>query len=262
MIVFELLGLNLYELLKRNSFRGLSMALIKRISYQILQSLSLLTKNYIIHCDLKPENILLSDANLMSVKLIDFGSSCYANQRVYTYIQSRFYRAPEVILGIPYTSAIDIWSFGCILVELYTGIPIFPAQSEQDLIDIVQEVIGIPPPGFLAQGSRSCLFFKKESDEKMKVVEKSKRKAPGSRSIRHILKGADDNFIQLIEGCLQWEPKIRITAVNALRSTWFHESNENNAKTTARRCKISIEDITKHTPQLQKFIAHRTNTLK
>ncbi|OMJ96328.1 hypothetical protein SteCoe_64 [Stentor coeruleus] len=261
MIAFELLGLNLYELLKRNSFRGLSIALIKRISYQILQSLSLLAKNYIIHCDLKPENILLSDSNLMSVKLIDFGSSCYANQRVYTYIQSRFYRAPEVILGIPYTNAIDIWSFGCILVELYTGIPIFPAKSEEDLIWLIQEVIGIPPVGFLAQGSRSCLFFKKNPDEKGKVAENLK-KIPGNRSIRCILKGADEDFIQLIEGCLQWEPKNRITAVNALRSMWFHEKSECNAKTTARRCKISIEDITKHTPQLQKFIAHRTNTLK
>jgi dual specificity tyrosine-phosphorylation-regulated kinase 2/3/4 len=69
--------------------------------------------------------------------VIDFGSGCFESQRslffdsnknknfclllVYTYIQSRFYRAPEIILGIPYTPAIDMWSFGCILVELFTG---------------------------------------------------------------------------------------------------------------------------------------------
>ncbi len=85
-----------------------------------------------IHCDLKPENILLKQANKSGIKIIDFGSSCLWNQRIYTYIQSRFYRAPEIILGIPYTCAIDMWSFGCILAELYSGYPLFPGESETD----------------------------------------------------------------------------------------------------------------------------------
>ncbi|OMJ72127.1 hypothetical protein SteCoe_29510 [Stentor coeruleus] len=261
MITFELLGLNLYELLKRNSFRGLSVGLVKRFSYNVLQSLALLAKNYVIHCDLKPENVLLSDTNLMSVKLIDFGSSCYINQRVYTYIQSRFYRAPEVVLGIPYTSAIDIWSFGCILVELYTGIPIFPAKNEKELINFIVEVLGMPPVSLIIQGTRSQIFFSDPS-EKVNLLESNLKKAPGSRTIRSILKGADENFIQMIEGCIQWEPKCRITAINALKSPWFIENVETASKTTTRRCKISIEDITKHTPQLQKFIAGRANTMK
>lgn len=61
--------------------------------------------------------------------MIDLGSSCYESKQMYTYIQSRFYRAPEVILGIKYTSAIDIWSLGCILAEFWTGYPIFPGES-------------------------------------------------------------------------------------------------------------------------------------
>lgn len=55
------------------------------------------------------------------LKIIDFGTSCYSDQILYSYIQSRYYRAPEVMLGIKYTSAIDIWSIGCILFELFTG---------------------------------------------------------------------------------------------------------------------------------------------
>ena len=82
------------------------------------------------HCDLKPENIMLKQPNKSGIKVIDYGSSCMHNERIYTYIQSRFYRAPEIILGIPYTSAIDMWSFGCILAELYTGFPLFPGESE------------------------------------------------------------------------------------------------------------------------------------
>lgn len=62
------------------------------------------------------------------LQLIDFGSSCYEDERVYTYIQSRFYRAPEVILGMPYDAAIDMWSFGCIMAELLTGQPLFPGE--------------------------------------------------------------------------------------------------------------------------------------
>ena len=61
--------------------------------------------------------------------MIDFGSSCFEDETRYTYIQSRFYRAPEVILGLPYGTPIDMWSLGCILAELYTGCPIFPGNE-------------------------------------------------------------------------------------------------------------------------------------
>jgi dual specificity tyrosine-phosphorylation-regulated kinase 2/3/4 len=73
---------------------------------------------------------------------------------MYTYIQSRFYRAPEIILGeainfnflgIPYTTSIDIWSFGCMMFELYMGYPLFPSESEGDLLSIMMELKGIPP---------------------------------------------------------------------------------------------------------------------
>jgi serine/threonine protein kinase len=58
------------------------------------------------------ENVLLKHRGSSSIKVIDFGSSCYTHQRIYTYIQSRFYRSPEVILGLPYGPPIDMWSFG------------------------------------------------------------------------------------------------------------------------------------------------------
>jgi dual specificity tyrosine-phosphorylation-regulated kinase 2/3/4 len=80
----------------------------------------------VLHCDLKPENIMLRSSNRSIVKVIDFGSSCFQDEKVYTYIQSRFYRAPEVILGLPYGPPIDMWSLACILAELHTGIPLFP----------------------------------------------------------------------------------------------------------------------------------------
>ena len=84
----------------------------------------------IIHCDLKPENILLVDQEATRLKLVDYGSGCFRNEQVYTYVQSRFYRAPEVILRINYSEKVDIWSFGCILAELYTGEPLFPGNNE------------------------------------------------------------------------------------------------------------------------------------
>jgi serine/threonine protein kinase len=67
----------------------------------------------IIHCDLKPENILLRNSKKSAIKVIDFGSACFANQKTYTYIQSRFYRAPEILLNLPYSCSIDMWSLGC-----------------------------------------------------------------------------------------------------------------------------------------------------
>ncbi len=83
----------------------------------------------IIHCDLKPENILLTDAASGQLKLIDFGSACFEGRTVYSYIQSRFYRCPEVVLGGTYGASIDMWSFGCVAAELFLGLPLFPGGN-------------------------------------------------------------------------------------------------------------------------------------
>ena len=125
-IAFEALSLNLYDFMKNNNFQGLSLGLIRRFSVQILNSLDFLRKQRIIHCDLKPENILLKSPQKSGIKVIDFGSSCFIDQRMYTYVQSRFYRSPEVLLGLPYDMSVDMWSFACIVAELYMGYPLFP----------------------------------------------------------------------------------------------------------------------------------------
>lgn len=81
------------------------------------------------------------------------------NHSVYTYIQSRFYRSPEVILGMNYHMAIDMWSLGCILAELHTGYPIFPGENEQEQLSCIMEVLGVPEKEFVSRSSRKKLFF-------------------------------------------------------------------------------------------------------
>ena len=131
-LVFELLSYNLYDLLRNTHFRGVSLNLTRKFASQLCVAMSFLSSSRlnIIHCDLKPENILLVTPKRSLVKIVDFGSSCYSDQKIYQYIQSRFYRSPEVILGISYTQMIDIWSLGCILVEMHTGEPIFSGINE------------------------------------------------------------------------------------------------------------------------------------
>ena len=111
-MVFELLSVNLYDLMKQNGYRGLSWSLLRLFLKQLLDSLCVLKDAKIIHCDLKPENILLNALTRPDITLIDFGSACFENQTVYSYIQSRFYRSPEVLVGLPYNATIDMWSFG------------------------------------------------------------------------------------------------------------------------------------------------------
>ena len=294
-LVFELLGLNLYEVLKRRQFRGVPLTSVQQILRQALEGIQELSQKNIVHCDLKPENILLSDredvtgllsagalrtasaiskkqqsssqengnkkkeeqseegeqqqsesAKLASsssttgaaatkekkkskakksatsksdkqtdgshctegmgntpttedtgtvtnasskqskslsdstgtsfaststkeagmatkdaqssppppidIKLIDFGSACFEGNTVHTYIQSRFYRSPEVMIGLPYDSAIDMWSLGCVTAELFLGLPILPGVHEHDQLGRITEMIGPLPEWMLDQG--------------------------------------------------------------------------------------------------------------
>ncbi|KAL2651766.1 hypothetical protein R1flu_019894 [Riccia fluitans] len=158
-IVFALHDISLYELIKRNNFQGVSLIVIKSFASQLLATLRFLRKLQVIHCDLKPENILLQHPAMSKIKVIDFGSSCFSNEKIYTYIQSRFYRSPEVILGLSYDMMIDIWSLGCILAELYTGYPLFPGENEVEQLACMMEILGIPPTSVVEHASRKKMFF-------------------------------------------------------------------------------------------------------
>lgn len=142
-----------------NNFRGIKMSLIQRFAVQILMALCHCKKYNVIHWDLKPENILLKKKNKSGIKIIDFGSGCFSNKRIYTYIQSRFYRAPEIVLGVPYGVEIDMWSFGCIVCELHTGYPLFPCKNEDELITYMYEYMGSPPDHVLEISNSAHKFF-------------------------------------------------------------------------------------------------------
>ncbi|PWA63422.1 Protein kinase, catalytic domain-containing protein [Artemisia annua] len=88
------------------------------ITRQCLESLDYLHGLGIIHCDLKPKNILIKSYSRCEIKVIDLGSSCFENNRLSMYVQSRSYRAREVILCLPYDQKVDLWSQGCILAKL------------------------------------------------------------------------------------------------------------------------------------------------
>lgn len=101
--------------MRKNSFETACMCMPLTPSFfQLASTLMFLSSPElnIIHCDLKPENVLLCNPKRSAIKIIDFGSSCQIGHRIYQYIQSRFYRSPEILLGLQYDTAIDMWSLG------------------------------------------------------------------------------------------------------------------------------------------------------
>lgn len=180
-ITFPLLSINLYEFIRNNNFRGVSLGLIRRFAIQLLTSLRFMHKHKVVHCDLKPENILLRQPNKSGIRVIDFGSSCFENETVYTYIQSRFYRSPEVILGLKYGMPIDMWSFGCILAELFAGLPIFPGEDEAEQLACIMEIFGPPPKHMADQCSRRKVFFLEDGSPKLKANSRGKTRKPKSK---------------------------------------------------------------------------------
>lgn len=213
----ELLDMNLYEFIKSNAFRGFSLKLIRRFTKQMLSSLCMLKQHKVIHCDLKPENILLRHPMHSEIKVIDFGSSCFENEKVYTYIQSRFYRSPEVILGMTYGLPIDMWSLGCILAELYTGVPIFPGENEQEQLACIMEVFGPPEKHLIEKSTRKKLFFDSMGKPRLTVSSKGRRRRPSSKTLQQALKCDDEPFLDFIARCLRWDPDRRIKPEEAIR---------------------------------------------
>ena len=114
---------------------------------------------HIVHCDIKPENILLQNLHSPAIKLIDFGSACATTHQMHTYVQSRFYRSPEVLLGCSYNGAIDMWSLGAIVGELFLGLPLFPGESEYNQLYRIVQMRGPVPDSMISAGSLAHKFF-------------------------------------------------------------------------------------------------------
>lgn len=164
-IVTELLRQNLFEfgkfILDHDEEPYFTIPRLGYLTRQVLIALRFVHKLGLVHSDVKPENILLGSYSRAKVKLIDFGSSCYLTDRQSSYIQSRSYRAPEVVLGLPYDGKIDVWSLGCVVAEMFTGEVTFQNDSIVSMLSRIEAICGPFPRHMIAQGRQSCRFFTK-----------------------------------------------------------------------------------------------------
>ena len=240
-IVTELLNDNLYDfydyLLKNKIDDYFTLARIQAIAKQVLISLKYLHSLHLIHCDLKPENILLKCISKAEVKVIDFGSSNFIYDSSSSYIQSRSYRAPEVIMGCNYDYKIDIWSLGCILAELYSKTVLFQSDSVHSLLARVIGIIGPIPEWMFKKGTNvngmfceeKLLFMEAEAvndtNTNISTTSVGKKKmhviVPKRTLIKNRLHCDDQPFIEFLRYLLKIDPNERPTAAEALNHPWF-----------------------------------------
>ncbi|XP_074650693.1 uncharacterized protein LOC141905634 isoform X2 [Tubulanus polymorphus] len=145
-LVFEYIEKNMLEVLEEAP-NGVAVDTVRSYIYQLCNAIHWCHSNEIIHRDIKPENLLISKEGVL--KLCDFGFArnlTTPGSANYTdYVATRWYRAPELLLGARYGKAVDVWSIGCILGELSDGQPLFPGESEIDQLYIIQKIIGPLP---------------------------------------------------------------------------------------------------------------------
>lgn len=172
-------------------------------SRSILTNLIFLHKSNIIHCDLKPSNILIGPNDTATI--IDFGTSCYKSEQTYSYIQSRSYRAPEVIFRLKYEEKIDMWSFGCILYEMCTGKILFNQESEKEVLRAIVQIIGKPPAICINNSEKAKMY---QSDLNLRQT----------TSLDELMSEIDFNLVSVVKSCLKWDRAKRFSAQEALNA--------------------------------------------
>jgi len=233
-LVFELLGPTLLNTLQSC---GMSWERVSVIGKQLLETLLFLRRPdvNIMHCDLKPENVLVLPYQHDKVKLADFGSSVHPWSKIFSYVQTRMYRAPEVMLGLPYSHSMDMWSLGCLLVEMITGRPLFNGRNEKEQLMNIVKMRGMPPSHMLAvcNSPTSRILFSRTSQGGTWMM-------CGNRDIdpiklddllplkNHSIYALEQRrmFIEIVDLMLTLDPNERITPKRALEMPFFNQLQE------------------------------------
>lgn len=182
----------------------------KTIIHQCLQAVCYMHSKGVVHRDLKPENILICDSG--NIKICDLGLARRMEAEMTGYLATRFYRAPEFMLTWRnYGTAVDVWSLGCILVELATGAILFPAADHITHIRMICELLGPPSESFVA---RICSGTTSRFIKMLEV----KKKVDFQLTFGPFLgaEGAD-----LAQKMLTFDPDERISPEEALRHDFF-----------------------------------------
>ncbi|KAK7040325.1 U4/U6 small nuclear ribonucleoprotein prp4 [Paramarasmius palmivorus] len=236
-LVFESLSMNLRDVVKRfGKDVGLNIKAVRAYAHQLFLALSLLKKVGVMHADIKPDNILVNEQKTL-LKLCDLGSASDASENDITpYLVSRFYRAPEIILGVPYDPALDIWSIGCTLYELYTGKILFPGRSNNQMLLLMMELKGRFNSKMIKKAKFGDDYFDDmgafNSVERDRVLGTDVvKKVHISKPVRDLrsrlmppasVKMKDEEsklllaFVDLLDKCLALDPARRITPKEAL----------------------------------------------
>ncbi|KAJ0979428.1 hypothetical protein J5N97_014902 [Dioscorea zingiberensis] len=253
-IVFEKLGPSLYDFLRKNSYRSFPIDLVRDLGRQLLESVAFMHNLRLIHTDLKPENILLVSSECIkipdyrfpsrptkdgsifknlpkssAIKLIDFGSTTFEHQDHSYVVSTRHYRAPEIILGLGWNYPCDMWSVGCILVELCSGEALFQTHENLEHLAMMERVLGPLPQHMVSRADRHAeKYFRRgtrldwpegaTSRESMRAVWKLPRLQ--NLVMQHVDHSAGD-LIDLLLGLLRYEPAERLKAHEALQHPFF-----------------------------------------
>ena len=240
-LVFEPMDMDLRGLTKRYGRGiGLSINAVRIYAMQMLVALQHLRNCGVLHADIKPDNILVNERRTV-IKICDFGSAMFSGDNEITpYLVSRFYRAPEVILGLPYDHPMDMWSIGCVIYELFTGQILFPGRTNNEMLKLMMEVKGPFPKKMLKKAEFAFKHF--ESDPNMSFA--LQEEDPVTRQqVRRIIANptktrdfatrlqgqvADrrkiSQLIDLLERMMALDPDKRITPRDALKHAFIKES--------------------------------------
>uniref|UniRef100_A0A3P8QYC0 Protein kinase domain-containing protein n=1 Tax=Astatotilapia calliptera TaxID=8154 RepID=A0A3P8QYC0_ASTCA len=212
---FEILDQCLWDYIRDRKNQGLPISEVRPILHQLTNALSHLGSVGIVHADLKSRNIMVVNRHEspIKVKLIDFGLACPASavmpgDRVGTV----GYSAPEVMLGIPYNEAADMWSLGLVAVELGTGVPLYPGRNYYDVLKFIIQTQGQPPDHVLDSGTRYMKLTRLDDLEQVMVFGRGPEN--GQRL-----------FVSLIKGMLALDANQRITPSEVLRHPFFNRKS-------------------------------------